>query len=378
MGKKLPEIKKRDDGYYEIKLTIGNNKRKSVYGKTETEVRRKAKQLREEAARFDISNVSRMTVRTYMTNWLLTVKKPDLKPGSYDRVEQSVNYQIIPYIGDIQISALTANDVQLMINSLLEKLSYSTVKKAYNNLNSCLELAVTRGEIVKNPVKGVKLPSSKSKEKKDVTAYSPEEINAIVEEAKRTYSNGAPVYRYGYLIILLLNTGMREGEPLYLKWEDVDLEKRRLYVHGNVVDVKNRDESSETKYIVIEQETPKTDKSTRYIPLNDNAIDALEHLRSIIRDNSHVIATRNHTLVSPRKVYKTMENILRCCGISGKANLVHALRHTFATTLIRNGVDIKVVSEILGHEDVSTTLKVYHHVVDEQKESAVTQLDNLY
>lgn len=55
MGKKLPEIKKRDDGYYEIKLTIGNGKRRSVYGKTETEVRRKAKQLREEAARFDIS-----------------------------------------------------------------------------------------------------------------------------------------------------------------------------------------------------------------------------------------------------------------------------------------------------------------------------------
>lgn len=184
-----------------------------------------------------------------MTNWLLTVKKPDLKPGSYDRVEQSVNYQILPYMGDIQISALTANDVQLMINSLLEKLSYSTVKKAYNNLNSCLELAVTRGEIVKNPVNGVKLPSSKSKEKKDVTAYSPEEINAIVEEAKRTYSNGTPVFRYGYLIILLLNTGMREGEPLYLKWEDVDLEKRRLYVHGNVVEVMNREKNAASKYV---------------------------------------------------------------------------------------------------------------------------------
>ena len=73
-----------------------------------------------------------------------------------------------------------------------------------------------------------------------------------------------------------------------------------------------------------------------------------------------------------------MESILDRCGITDKTNLVHALRHTFATTLIRNGTDIKVVSEILGHEDVSTTLKVYHHVVDEQKESAVTQLDNLY
>lgn len=378
MGKRLPEIKQREDGRYEIKVTVGRNKRRSVYGKTEAEVRKKARQLLEEAAKFNLSNISKMTVRTYMTNWLLTVKKPDLKPGSYDRVEQSVNYQILPYIGDIQISAFNANDIQNMINELLVNLSYSTVKKAYNNLNACMELAVIMGEIVKNPVKGVRLPSAKNKEKKNVTAYTPKEIAAIVEEAKRTYSNGAPAYRYGYLIILLLNTGMREGEPLYLKWEDVDLEKRRLYVHGNVVEVKNREKNAASKYVIIEQETPKTDKSTRYIPLNDNAIDALEHLRSIIRDNHHVIATKNHTLVSPRKVYKTMESILDRCGITGKTNLVHALRHTFATTLIRNGTDIKVVSEILGHEDVSTTLKVYHHVVDEQKESAVTQLDNLY
>jgi integrase len=378
MAKKLPEIKKRDDGYFEIKLTIGNNKRKSVYGKTETEVRRKARQLREEAARFDISNVSKMTIETYMTDWLMTVKKPELKPGSFDRVEQSLNYQIFPYIGHIQINALTSKDVQNMINAILEEKSFSTAKKAYNNLNSCMELGVQRGEILKNPVKGVKLPSSKNKTSKDVTAYTPEEISMIVNEAKRCYSNGAPVYRYGYLIILILNTGMREGEPLFLKWEDVNFEKRQIYVHGDVVEVKNRDENAESSYVIIEQETPKTNKSNRYIPLNDNAVEALENLRKIIRDNDHVIATKNHTLVSPRKVYKTMENILRCCGISDKANLVHALRHTFATTLIRNGVDIKAVSEILGHEDVSTTLKVYHHVIEEQKHSAVMSLNNLY
>ena len=170
-----------------------------------------------------------------------------------------------------------------------------------------MELGVQRGEILKNPVKGVKLPSSKVKERKEITAYTPEEITAIVEEAKRTYKNGAPVYRYGYLIVLILNTGMREGEPLYLKWKDVDLEKRHIYIHGNVVEVKNRAEDAESSYVLLEQDTPKTDKSTRYIPLNDNAVDALEHLRSIIHDKDRVIATKNHTITSPRKVYKTME-----------------------------------------------------------------------
>ena len=281
MAQKLPEIKKRRDGYYEMKITVSTNVRKSVYGATPTEVRRRARELRDEAARFDISNVKKMTVESYMTHWLEDVKKPEVKPGSYDRIEQSLTYQIFPAIGHIQINALTSNDVQKMINSILETRSYSTAKKAYNNLNACMELGVQRGEIIKNPVKGVKLPSSKSKEKKAVTAYTPDEIEAIVEEAKRTYKNGTPVYRYGYLIILILNTGMREGEPLYLKWKDVDLEKRRIYIHGDVVEVKNRDENAESSYICIEQETPKTDKSTRYIPLNDNAVEALENLRIV-------------------------------------------------------------------------------------------------
>lgn len=378
MAQKLPEIKKRRDGYYEMKITVSTNVRKSVYGATPTEVRRKARELRDEAARFDISNVKKMTVESYMTHWLEDVKKPEVKPGSYDRIEQSLTYQIFPVIGNIQINALTSNDVQKMINSILETRSYSTAKKAYNNLNACMELGVQRGEIIKNPVKGVKLPSSKSKEKKAVTAYTPDEIEAIVEEAKRTYKNGTPVYRYGYLIILILNTGMREGEPLYMKWKDVDLEKRRIYIHGDVVEVKNRDENAESSYICIEQETPKTDKSTRYIPLNDNAVEALENLRKLIKDKDRVIATKNHTILSPRKVYRTMENILTACNITNKTNLVHALRHTFATTLIRNGVDIKAVSEILGHEDVSTTLKIYHHTIEEQKHAAVMTLNNLY
>jgi integrase family protein len=378
VSRKLPEIKKRKDGYYEQKITVSTNVRRSVYGATPTEVRRKTKELIAEAARYDISNVKKMTLEAYMIHWLEEVKKPDLKPSSYDRVEQSLKYQIFPAIGHIQINALTSNDVQKMINTIINEKSYSTAKKAYNNLNACMELGVQRGEILKNPVKGVKLPSSKTKERKEITAYTPEEIAAIVEEAKRTYKNGAPVYRYGYLIILILNTGMREGEPLYLKWKDVDLEKRHIYIHGNVVEVKNREENAESKYVLLEQDTPKTDKSTRYIPLNDNAVDALENLRKIIKDKDRVIATKNHTITSPRKVYKTMECILKKCGITDKENLVHALRHTFATTLIRNGVDIKAVSEILGHEDVSTTLNTYHHAIEQQKHSAVMTLNNLY
>lgn len=90
------------------------------HGKTEAEVRCKAKEKREEAAKYDLSNVKRMTIQTYMTHWLETVKKPVLKPASYDRVEQSLKWQIFPEIGNIQINSLTSSDVQRMINNLMK------------------------------------------------------------------------------------------------------------------------------------------------------------------------------------------------------------------------------------------------------------------
>ncbi|MBR6669809.1 MAG: hypothetical protein IKL31_03565, partial [Ruminococcus sp.] len=84
MAQRLPEIKKRKDGYYEMKVTVAPYVRKSIYGDTPAEVRRKAKELLIEATRFDISNVKKMTVATYMTYWLMEVKKPEVKPGTFD------------------------------------------------------------------------------------------------------------------------------------------------------------------------------------------------------------------------------------------------------------------------------------------------------
>lgn len=119
MSRKLPEIKQRKDGYFEQKITIAPNVRKSVYGATKAEVRKKAKELLAEATRYDISNVKKMTVSTYMSHWLEDVKKPELKPASYDRVEQSLKYQIFPAIGHIQINALTWKAYRKNIQSCL-------------------------------------------------------------------------------------------------------------------------------------------------------------------------------------------------------------------------------------------------------------------
>lgn len=315
------------------------------------------------------------TVEEYFKEWLENVKKPVLKPSSYDRIEASLTHQIFNNIGKMKINSLNANCLQKMINSISEERSYSTMKKAYNTINSCFKLAVIKGDMEKNPMSAVIMP--KSTQNNEIQNYTSEQVKLIIKEATSMTKNNKPKHRYGYVIALILNTGMRVGEALYLKWKDVNLENRFIYIHGNVSLVKSRSKSG-NKYEIIEQDTAKTAKSTRYIALNDNAINALVNLQKSIGNSTRVIATKNSTIVSPRKIHTTMKNILNNCDIMGVSDIVHALRHTFATMLIRNGTDIKVVSELLGHSDVSTTIRIYYHVIEEQKHSAVQQLDNFY
>lgn len=113
---------------------------------------------------------------------------------------------------------------------------------------------------------------------------------------------------------------------------------------------------------LIEQGAPMTDSGNRYIPLTDGAVQALVNLKETIRDKDRVVATSAHKAVNPSNIRRTMENILKRCddkSVLNVKNKVRALRHTFAASLIRRGVDIKAVSEVLGHSDVTTILNIY-------------------
>ena len=319
-----------------------------------------------------IHRTGRQTLTTYMTEWLEQTKKPKLKPASYNRIEVSCKHQIFSTaLGNTRLNKLSPALIQSTLNDLAEQRSYSTVKKAYNSLYACLDFAVLRGDLDRNPARTVVVPSNKQPH--DISSYNQEQIRRIVDEATSCYANGKNRYRYGWAIVLLLNTGMRVGELLYLKWKDVHIEQRYIYVHGDVAATK-----TEGTYRLVEQDSPKTAKSNRCIVLNSNAVQALEKLHALIGDSTRVVATKNSTPPAPQKIYLTMQHILARCGIEGTHDLVHALRHTFATELIRQGTDIKVVSELLGHSDVGTTLRIYYHTIEEQKRAAVTALEDFY
>ncbi len=374
-------ISQRKDGLWTGRIDIGtqdNGKRKikAVYGKTEQEVKRKLRELKKELIKHDYREVKKQSVGEYMTDWLYNYKQNEVKPSTFDRIEQICKNQIFPYIGDLQMNSITANDFQQMINELSLKYSYSTVKKAYDYTKSCFTLAYDKREILFNPFVRISLPTNKKKDISDIHYYNDDEIELIKKYALEKYSNGKFVYKYGYAIILLLYTGLRVGELLALKWDCIDFNKKTLNVKGTIKQVKNRNTDIPKKYTMIEQNTTKTKSGMRIIPLSAMAVEALRYFDEINHSHVYVVSSDVNNPLSPRNLDRTFRSILTNAGITN-IHGVHSLRHTFASMLFRKGVDVKTVSELLGHSDTSVTYNIYIHLIQEQKVKAIERLDEI-
>lgn len=354
---------------------------KVVYAKSEPECHKKLKDIIDEAKKTDYVYIAKDTVESYMTTWLTTVKALELKPKSYDRLEQTVNHQVIPYIGQLQLQSITSDDVQKMISALTaESKSYSSIKKAYDAVNAAFKWGLYSDppKVKKNPAANIRLPSRKLFAQKQIPFYTADEAAKLIACATRICDNGARRYPLGSFVPLLINTGLRASEVLALKWQtDIDMDGKTLTVHNNVVFVKDREK--EKGYKLIEQDTVKTDAGQdRTIPLNEAAYNALLDLQKLTGEKTWVLTTRNNTQTKPRQLDQMFRRIAVATGLpEEKIYGVHALRHTFATLLLSNGVEIKTVSELLGHSDVTITYNTYIHVIKEQKAKALDVLPEL-
>jgi len=145
--------------------------------------------------------------------------------------------------------------------------------------------------------------------------------------------------RYGWGAVLILETGLRAGEALALEWSDVDEEKRTLRVNKNMVRVDGKN---------VVQRATKTDSGKRTIPLNTKAMEAIQHLKEQqVRGCAYVFATQTGEHVSYRHLLTTMERACAAAGVEHRG--LHALRHSFASNLYARGVEVKVISKLLGH-----------------------------
>ena len=162
------------------------------------------------------------------------------------------------------------------------------------------------------------------------------------------------------------------AELLALKWTDVDFERRRVVVNATRVIVKDRADNAEHKYTVIEQDSAKTATSIREIDMNDACYEALMRLKEITGKFDYVLSTKDGNPMTPRYLDRMLRKIAVAAGFSeDKVYGLHALRHTFASRLFAAGEDVKTVSELLGHSDITITYNTYIHLINEQKRKAV-------
>ena len=366
--------RQRKDGIWYRAIRIeGTDKRKYLYAKFKSELDKKYKEFTKQLASGTYREMGKQTVEDYMLDWLTTYKKIELKPKSYDTLESTINYQIIPHFKGMQFFTVSHEDVQRFINKLDEESrSYSVIRKAYLALNGAFKYAMMKDQILKNPCFGVKLPKKAAKNIKSIQVLSKEQIKVYCEHATERYGNGKNVYR---LLVLILFTGLRLGEAAGLMWDDIDFQKRTLRVQRTLEYVKNRNRTEDENHYILVEGTTKSKSSDRTIPLNQTALDALLELKSANGGYDYVFSNAKGKSMNPRNLNRAHDCILARAGIPHIG--IHALRHTFASQLFANKVDIKVISKLLGHSEVSVTYNIYIHLLKEDMPDATASLDAL-
>ena len=248
---------------------------------------------------------------------------------------------------------ICAKNLVEFIVKIKEKYSYSTTKLIKSLVNRSLNFAFENGLIKEKIVitlhlKNQQIRKVQALEKKEQATLE----NYILENNK--------IYYFG--ILLSLYTGLRLGEVLALKWQNVDIKNKLIYVDKSVGSI-----SQNHKTLTIES-SPKTQSSIREIPISKQ----LQILLRMLKQNSkndYVIVSHNGKQIKPRAYQKSFENLLKKLQI--KHYGFHALRHTFATRLLENGVDIKTISELLGHSSPTITLNRYVHTNLQNKRKAM-------
>lgn len=374
-------IYQRENGTWSGRIYLGKNeegkpKYKCFSGKTQAEVKRKIREFNQGGCKTEIRKVS---VGEYVWNWAKIYKKGTIKDSSFDAIEKTIKNHIIPEIGMLQLQKLTSDDIQQLITDMKDKKGYShsTVKKVYDCLRQVLNHAVIKGDLDKNPILLVKMPDKRQFPQKEIRFFNREECIAIIEEADRTFSSGRPIYVYADAFVLMLNTGIRMGEAIGLEKRDWDREAKTLHIRRNVQSVLRRGADGETvggKQLVYN--TTKTYSSDRVLPLNKRATEALERLCAKYPDCPYIIADSKQKVVPPERLERTFYYLLKNVGIE-KTGL-HSLRHTFASTLFAQKVDVKTISKLLGHASIQITLDTYIHLFEDIDHDAVAQLDDLF
>ena len=346
-------VYRRKDGRCVGEYEDANGKRRYVSGKTKAEVRTKLRRLladRDEGVAYDSEN---LTVGDYLDRWLRALEG-SVRQRTWQRHEEVVRLHLKPMIGGVKLDKLNALQVQNVYSQKLNAgLSARSVEIIHVTMHKALKQAVRWSLVPRNVAETVTPPRPT---KREITPLTQQQLRSLLETARDD-----ELYA---LWVLACTTGMRNGEPLAIQWRDIDLEAGTLQVKRTVFDGK--------------VSPPKTASGRRSIRLSKLAIAALRQHRTMATErqtSEWVFSSRAGTPISVHNLHnRSWKPLLERAGLPDGTRM-HDLRHSAATLLLSKGVAVKVVSEMLGHADVSTTLSIYAHVLPDMQSIAADAAD---
>ena len=305
-----------------------------------------------------------MKLNTWLNVWLNKYAKHLIKLRTYIRYQYMIEKHINPILGEYELEDLSAQVLQDFMLSKLnfgnlktgKELANNTVIGIINLLKQALTQAQALGYVEKEYSKMIKLPPATEKK---VTAFEKPEQEKLekycINHKKKNYIG----------IVICLYSGIRLGELLALTWNDIDFDKNYINIAKTVYNIKQDGVN------VMVVDTPKTKNSNRVIPLPKQLVDILKKIKKT-STSPYIITTYKNGVVGTRAYQRTYEKILQRLEIPYKN--FHCLRHTFATRAVEMGMDIKTLSEILGHKNPMITLQRYTHSLMSYKTEMMNKL----
>lgn len=297
-------------------------------------------------------------LKEFSKKWLDS-KKPDIRPQTWNCYKGHFKNRILPFFGNRKLKSIRTSDIEAFKSYLFEaEMSPATISKYLLTIKMSLKTAVIWGYISRNPAEYIKKPLIRKYEPLFLT---PDQLPQLVE---------ATPQKYKALIATAAFTGMRQGELLGLKWDDVDFANNRIYVQRTLQEGKFYD--------------PKASASRRSIDIPDFLASILKNHKL---DQMVEVYSNEQNLIFPNEVGKPMnaqnfmqrifKPILRLAGLPVNLRF-HDLRHSYASMLIHQGANIKYVQRQLGHANIQMTLNTYSHLLPDAGKEAIGKMEHLF
>lgn len=365
-------LRKRPDGRWEgrystgFDLKTGKQIQKSIYGKSQKEVRQKLSQITTEIDDGSFVEPTQMKLGVWMDIWLQDYTG-NVKPATYSAYEEHVRVHIKPYLGDIQLSKLAPHTIQRVYNMLLRDngLSPKSVKNIHGVFHRALEQAKKLGYLKDNPLDAVIIPRVEKKQ-----------IRTLEDSDMVTFLNAIKGDPYELVLFVTAFTGLRQGEVLGLTWDCVDFENSTLLINKQHNRVKG---DKEFRFSSL-----KNDK-IRVLTAAADVMDALRKQKGLqeqwkteaggLWDNPYdlVFTTELGRYINNKTLYMNFKRVMKTVGLDSLR--FHDLRHTYAVNSLRAGDDIKTVQENLGHATAAFTLSTYAHASPGMKKESANRME---